>query len=136
MNGFYTKYKNRVLGSGASLLTDWDDDTISAVLTSDLYLPSIDSDEFLSDIPAGARVATQNVTGLSISFGAVVPTLTVTFSGVSGAEITRLELYKNTGVAATSPLLLLVEDFTAGMPYTPNGGDIYLAFNAAGIFQL
>lgn len=136
MNEWYTKYKNRALGTGTSSLVDWDTDTVTALLTNALYTPSIDSDEFLSDIPSGARAVSVDLTGLSISFGAVVPTLTVTFPPVSGADVTRLVLYKNTGVAATSPLLVLFEDFTSGMPLTPNGDGVLLTLNPAGIFQL
>jgi hypothetical protein len=53
----------------------------------------------------------------------------------SGAAITGIVIYKDTGVASTSPLVAFIDTGT-GIPVTPNGGDISVAWNASGIFSL
>jgi hypothetical protein len=52
-----------------------------------------------------------------------------TFTAVAaGAAIDSLEIYKDTGVAGTSPLIAYIDGFTV----TPNGGDITIQWaNAA-----
>lgn len=59
----------------------------------------------------------------------------VTFSAVSGNSVEAFVIYKDTGVAGTSPLVAYFDTAT-GLPVTPNGGDISISFNASGIFKL
>ena len=44
-------------------------------------------------------------------------------------------IWKDTGSEATSPLIAYFDTVT-GLPVTPNGGNINLTFDAAGIFAL
>lgn len=136
-NREYTKYKNRKLGSGTQSLIDWDTDTIKAILVTSGYSPdtSESGDEFLSDISGADIVATEAVTGITIAAGAVLPSGSVTFPAVTGSVATQVVLYKDTGSGATSPLAILYDTFTSGMPVTPDGNDIVLTFNVAGIMQ-
>lgn len=135
-NREYVNYKNRKLGLGSQAFTDWDDDTIKAVLCSAGYTPdtSASGDEFLSDISGGNRIATVTVSGITITDGAVTVSGTLTFSSVTGSTVTQMALYKDTGSAATSPLLILFDTFTSGMPITPTGADINVTFNVSGVF--
>ena len=57
----------------------------------------------------------------------------VTFTSVSGNSVEALVIYVDTGNTATSPLIAYIDGFSA---VTPNGGDITVAWNASGIFQL
>jgi hypothetical protein len=61
----------------------------------------------------------------------------VTFSTVSGATAEELVLFKWSGADATSILICQWDsgDVT-GLPVTPNGGDIVVAWNASGIFSV
>ena len=59
-----------------------------------------------------------------------------TFSAVSGASVEALVIYIDTGSAATSPLVAYIDTGVTGLPVTPNGGDIAVAWNASGIFAL
>lgn len=60
----------------------------------------------------------------------------VTFTAVTGASVEALVIYIDTGTAATSPLVAYIDASVTGLPVTPNGGDISIAWNASGIFTL
>jgi hypothetical protein len=59
----------------------------------------------------------------------------VTFTAVTGDVSEAVILYKDTGVAATSPLIAYIDTAT-GLPVTPNGGDITVTVPASGWFSL
>lgn len=130
-NGFYTKGLEQMLNANIA----WASDTIKAVLVdSATYTPNLSTDDFLSDIPSGERVATVTlangvVTGGNVDFDDAV------FSSVSGDESELVVIYKDTGDAATSPLLILFDTAT-GLSYVPNGNDIDLVLNGSGLFTL
>ena len=61
----------------------------------------------------------------------------VTFTAVSGATVEALVLYrKNAGANTTWRLVAYEDTGVTGLPVTPNGGDIAIAWNASGIFTL
>ena len=45
-------------------------------------------------------------------------------------------IYKDTGVAATSNLIALIDTGVTGLPFTPSGSNVSLAWPAAGIFEI
>jgi hypothetical protein len=102
----------------------WVNDDIRAVLIDlQQYTPQIDVDEFLSDIPVGARTSVSGpLTGKTNVLG-VLDADDVTFPLVTGAQSELIALYKHTGVASTSPLLVLIDTAT-GLAVTPSGGNI------------
>ena len=55
---------------------------------------------------------------------------------VTGAQVTKLVIYIDTGTASTSPLVAFLDTSVTGLPVTPNGGDITITWNASGIFTL
>jgi hypothetical protein len=134
MNNLYGKGRQRFLQADI----DWLVDDIKAVLVdTDDYTVSIDVHEFLSDIPVGARVATSaNLTTKTSTLG-VADADDVTFTGVTGDEFEAVVLYKDTGAAATSPLIMYA-DVGTNLPVLPNGGSIILQFSsgATKIFKL
>lgn len=134
-NALYTVYKDVRNGATTYTLPNLTTSTIKAVLCSSTYTPSIDSDTYLSDVPSGARVATQTVATISRANGAVLVSSTCTFTSVTGAVCTQLVLYKDTGSAATSPLLAYFDTFTSGMPVTPSGTNIDVNFDVQGIWS-
>lgn len=127
-------------GRNAFLLgdIDWVNDTIAAVLvdTGAPYTVDLVNHDFLDDIPVGARIATQNMAGMSGSAGIADATDTV-FGSVTGATVEAVVIYKNTGAAATSQLIAYIDTAT-GLPVTPNGGDITVQWDdgANKIFKL
>jgi hypothetical protein len=57
------------------------------------------------------------------------------FTAVSGATVESINMLKDTGNAATSNLIAYWDTAT-GLPLTPNGGDVNVAFNASGIIKV
>lgn len=91
---------------------------------------------FLSDIPAGARVATSvPLTGVTVTNRVMdSDDMTPLFPGLTGEQFEALVLYEDTGNAATSPLLAFYDTLT-GLPFTPSGADFNLT-TAAGLLTL
>jgi len=117
---------------------NWTSDNIKAVLVDhgvDTPVPATDS--FLSDITAGARIATSaNFSGKTSTAG-VADAADLTFSAVSGASVESIVIYKDSGVEGTSQLIAFIDTAT-NLPVTPNGGDIIVAWDngANKIFKL
>lgn len=107
--------------------------TIMAVDAAD-YTVDADNDEFLDDIPSAARIASVNLSSVTVS-GGMIDAADPTFSAVTGDQFEALVIYVNTGTEGTSALLGYTNSAT-GLPYTPSGGDITLAFPATGVLTL
>ena len=61
----------------------------------------------------------------------------VTYTAVTGATVEALVLYrKNAGADTTWPLIAYIDTGVTGLPVTPNGGDIPITWDAAGIFAI
>ncbi|MDI3211758.1 hypothetical protein [Arthrobacter sp. AL12] len=116
---------------------NWSSDNIKAVLVDTaLYTPSLTTNQYLSDIASGARVATSaNLASKTVTNG-VADAADITFAAVTGASVEAIVLYKDTGTAGTSRLICYIDSGVGGIPITPNGGDIATAWNASGIFKL
>ena len=52
----------------------------------------------------------------------------ITHTAVSGASVESIEVYKDSGVESTSRLIANIDTAT-GLPVTPNGGDITVAWD-------
>lgn len=127
-NALYGKYKATFYGSSAPA-ADWDADNIKIVLVTSGYTLAINSDQFLSDIAGGNRVATSgNLTGKSHTNG-VVKAANTTLTAVTGSAVVAAVIYKDTGSAATSPLIAYL-DTLVGFPFTPSGADETISFDA------
>lgn len=116
----------------------WVADNIKAVLVdTGAYTPNLATHQFLSDIPSGARIATSGNLANKTATNGVADADDVTFSAVSGATCEAIALYKDTGSAATSNLIAYIDNAT-GLPVTPNGGGITVAWDngANKIFKL
>ena len=59
----------------------------------------------------------------------------ITFTAVTGNTAEAIVLFVDTGNAATDALICYIDSAT-GLPFTPNGGDGNVAWNASGIFAL
>jgi hypothetical protein len=116
----------------ALLLGDlaWDTADVRVVLV-DLADYTFDSShQFLSSVPAGARVAVTaaglaNKTGVS----GVADADNVGFGNVSGDPSEALILYDHTGGADGARRLIAFLDTATGLPVTPNGGAIDVAWD-------
>lgn len=117
---------------------DWDAHVIKAILidTAD-YTVNLATHQFLSDIPAAARVAVSAaLTGKTVAAG-VADAADLTFPAVNGDPAEALVLYQDTGTEGASRLIAYIDTAT-GLPVTPNGGDINVAWDngANKIFKL
>lgn len=59
----------------------------------------------------------------------------ITFTAVTGATVEAIALFLDTGTPSTDKLIAYI-DSASGLPVTPNGGDINIAWHASGIFAL
>jgi hypothetical protein len=134
-NAVYVAFRNGVLGSHATRV-DLDADTIKAALIDHgTDTPNVTTDDFYDDINAGV-IGTPGTLGSktigSVAAG-VFDAADVTFTAVSGNSVESVNIYKDSGSAATSNLIAYFDTGT-GLPVTPNGGDITVTWNASGIF--
>ena len=113
----------------------WSADNIKAVLVDNAdYTVNLATDQFLSDIIAGGRVATSvNFTAKTTVAGAA-DAADITFTAVTGDISESLVIYQDSGVEGTSRLIAYIDTAT-GLPVTPNGGDIQVQWSAP-IFTL
>ena len=113
----------------------WDADNIVTVLV-DLadYTPNVATDQFITSVPAGARVAVSGNLASKTTTDGSADAADVTFSSVTGDISEALVIYQNTGVEGTSRLIAYIDTAT-GLPVTPNGGDIQVQWSAP-IFTL
>lgn len=130
-NSLYGKGKQRMLAGQISFSAD----TIKAVLVSADYLPSINIDEFLAAVQpyvlGGEPVTLENK---SITLGAFDAD-DVNWSRVAaGGTVKAVVLFKDTGEAATSPLLAYIDAVT-GFPVATNGADIAVQWDS-GTFKI
>jgi hypothetical protein len=133
-NALYDKGRQAFLEGGVAYLTD----NIKAVLVdSGQYTVNLATHQFLSDIAAGARIATSGNLASKTSTAGVAGAANVTWTAVTGVQSEYVILYKDTGTATTSALLAFIDTAT-GLPVTPNGGDITVTWDTGAnkIFKL
>lgn len=117
---------------------DWDGDNIKFVFVDhadDTPVPATDED--LADIAAAARVDTSgNLSAKTVAAG-VADAADETVSTVTGDQFESIVIYQDSGVEATSRLIAFIDTAT-GLPCTPNGGDITVAWDSGAnkIFKL
>lgn len=95
------------------------------------------SDEFLDDVDTDAVATSSALASPSTTAGAFDAT-DVTFTALTGSACESWVLFKDSGSAATSPLILWMDTLasTAAFSYTPNGSDLTIQFGASGVFTL
>ena len=91
-------------------------------------VPDIANDEDLDDRVGAAIVGTSgNMAGETCDDG-VCDCNDITVATVAGDEFESIDVYEETGVAGTSWLICNIDTAT-GLPCTPNGGDITVAWD-------
>ncbi len=93
--------------------------------------------DFLNDIASGARIGTPaTLAGKTVSAEGVFDANDTTISAVTGDQAEALLLFKFVTNDADSRPFLVISGATAGLPVTPNGGDINITWPAAGIWKM
>jgi hypothetical protein len=132
-NALLPKAAKKILDGDIDLLND----TIKLVGVDTADYTRDDTDEFLSEIASGARVCTSDALASKTTTGGVFDAANSTFGVVTGDPFELLALIKDTGSDATSPIIAFI-DTAGGSPIAaiPNGGEITITFDAAGIIEL
>lgn len=131
-NALYPKWKEQLLQFTAN--NNLSAGTVKVALVTAGYTYS-STDQFYSSVSASV-VGTPQTIGSKTFTNGVFDGSDVTFTAVSGSQVTKLVIYIDTGSAATSPLVAFIDTGVTNLPVTPNGGDILITWNASGIFAL
>lgn len=91
--------------------------------------------QFFSSVSASVVGTPQTLASKTYTDG-TLDAANVTFPAVSGATAEAVVLFIDTGAAGTSRLVSYQDAGVTNLPVTPNGADINLTFDAAGIFSL
>jgi len=133
-NSLYDAGRKDFLDGGLAWLTE----DFRLILSDDTdYVKNLATDDFLDDVAAGAREATSGALTGKDSTAGVADAADETWTSVSGDECEEIVCYQHTGVESTSRLVFNIDTAT-GLPVTPNGGDIDVAWDAGAnkIFKL
>lgn len=132
-NALYAKGKEKML-SGA---IDFTTDTIKVALIKNDYAQNLATDEFYTSISASVLGTPQTLASKSVVAG-VFDAADITYTAVTAGDTSEgLVIYKDTGVAGTSPLLAYIDTIT-GFPLLLAGGDVEIQWDngAYKIFSL
>lgn len=125
-NVLYPKAKQKFLSGLIDLTTV----VVKALLVDLADYTYSDAHEFLSDIPAGGRVATSGALASKTVIDGIFDAADSTFPTVTGDQSEALVIYVDTGNPATSSLLAF-QDSVTGLPVLPNGGNIVIQWGEA-----
>ncbi len=137
-NALYEKYLQACVSwSQAGLAAPIDlfaDDVRFVYVDTAAYVVNLATDQFLSDIPPAAIIATSPLFTGKTSAAGVFDANDVTTPPFVGPSIEALVIFKDTGVAASSPLVVYIDTTTnAALPFNPGATKI-VQWPAPGIF--
>jgi hypothetical protein len=121
-NTLYDLGRQAFLSGSVAYLTD----TIKVALVDTGTYTFSQAHQFQSSLTG--VVGTAQTLGTKTATNGVADAADSTFTAVTGATVEALVIYKDTGSAATSPLLAYIDTAT-GLPVTPNGGDITIVWD-------
>ena len=117
---------------------DWDANDIRLIFVDEAD-DAIDLavDDMLDDRAAPSRVAVSAAFGSKTVTAGVADAADVTVSTVTGDQFESIDIYYHTGTENTSRLIANIDTAT-GLPCTPNGGNITVAWDSGAnrIFKL
>jgi len=123
-NALYAKGKEKMLAASINFVSD----TIKVALVKNPSPQNLATDEFYSDISAYV-VGTPQTLGSKTTAAGVFDASDATYTAVTaGDTLEGVVIYKDTGVAGTSPLLAYIDTIT-GFPLATNGGDITIQWD-------
>ena len=140
MSLVYNKGIAEIMNGGIDLLTD----TIKVGLVTSAYTANKD-DDFWST-PEASELSGTGYTagGKTLSSKAINLDDTndraefdagdVTWTAINAGTAAAAVIYKSTGTASTSPLIVHIN--TGGFPVATNGGDVTIQWNSEGIFYI
>lgn len=133
-NALYGKGREKFLNADI----DWAVDTIKVALVDTAsYTVAIDTDEFYSTVSASVVGTPQTLASKTSTLG-VADAADISFTGLTSApSIEALVIYKDTGSAATSPLIAYIDTAT-GLPVSSGATQVDVTWDngANKIFKL
>ncbi len=120
---------------------DWDADEFRIALVDDTDVSfNLATNDFWDDLVAGlvhANAESDALASKSTTAG-VADAADKTWSSVTGDAADYVICFKETGNDATQNLVFALDSATTGIPVTPNGGDITIAWDSGAnkIFKL
>lgn len=130
-NTFFNSYVSGVLPRTVNLAAD----TIKVALIDTAVYTIDPTDLFLSEIPGAALIGTAQTLANKV-VTAMFDADDATWTGlVAAPAIGALLIYKDTGVAATSPLIFYMDD-AFGFPTATGLSTVSAAWNVLGIFKV
>jgi hypothetical protein len=144
----YPKWKQAMLQEGAANKSldqpDATNGTYCALvtITGGGYIYS-QAHQFYSDLGANIQGTPQQITTPTVNMGTVAGATGPVFDGdnctfisLSGPAIGACVLYRhNSGANTTWRLVYYFDETDSGLPVTPAGGNVFVTWNASGIFQ-
>jgi hypothetical protein len=136
-NAVYPKWKQALIGAVAN-------SALTGSGSTGLYVALVDTNvytyntahEFYSSL-SGIAGTDQEITAVTMVDGIVDGNNTTHTAVAAGPNLEALVLYRrNTGANTTWRLVAYLDTGVTGLPVLPNGGDIAITWNAAGIFGL
>jgi hypothetical protein len=109
--------------------------TVKAALVDTGTYTYSSAHDFYDDVSA-AVIGTPQTIGSKTYTNGTFDGADVTFSALSGATVEAIVLYIDTGTPATSRLVAYIDTGVTGLPLTPSGTDVNIAWNASGIFSI
>lgn len=131
-NAIYPLYKQALLDAAANV--DINDGTVKVALVDTGTYTYSAAHEFLSSL-TGVVGTAGTIANTTVTNG-VFDGDDVVFTAVTGATVEALVIYIDTGTAGTSRLVAYLDTGVTGLPFTPNGGNVTITWNASGIFAL
>lgn len=144
-NGLYVAYRNGILGSHATRV-DLDADTIrTAFADTGTYTVNLTTHDFFDDLSGISPNAVFNTAGVALGSKTVGTVAAGVFDAAdslfsaysnSSVSVEGIVMWKQGAAAASSDLIAWWDTGITGMPFTPSGGDVTIAWNASGIFSI
>ena len=136
---FYNSWcENQIGGKTATgFPVDFENDDMRFDLVdTGAYTVDLVNHDYGNDL-AGVVASTSTLQGGSVAFdGTVLRYLcnNITINGVTGNTVEALVLYKYNATAANAPLVMYQDD--PAVAVTPNGGNITININSAGVWRV
>jgi hypothetical protein len=131
-NAIYPKFKEAVLQHLTN--SNLSSGTVKAALVDTGVYTYNSAHDFLDDVTG--RVGTDQTLTSKTFVNGVFDAANSVFPSVTGASVEAIIIYVDTGSAATSRLVAYIDTGIGGFPLTPDGNNINVNWDAAGIFTL
>lgn len=133
-NFIYSQAKTQMMSGNATF--NLASGNVYVALANSTYVPNANTDQFFSSANSGLVTTPVKLTSVTVA-NAMLTAANTTFSAVSAANgtVTRAIIYISNGASwnssnTTAPLIASIDSAT-GLPVTPNGGDINLAWQTS-----